>query len=277
MAEQGHGCHGWWHLPWESCFCLPPVMELSKEYSSSDGKEFYHLQCRRPWFDSWIGKIPWRREWQPTPVFLPGEFHGQRSLASYHPWHCKDLDMTEQLSWRRQQQPTPVFLTSKSHVWRSLIGCNPCGRQELDTTEWLHFHFSFSCIGEGNGNLLQCSCLENPRDGGAWWASVYGVAQSWTRLKRLSSSSSIYHARHSSRNLYILIFLTSRTALWDFLNGSVGKESACSAGNTGDVGSIPGLGRYPGEGNYNTLQYSCLKNSMDRGAWQTTVQRIAKS
>ena len=56
--------------------------------------------------------------------------------------------------------------------------------------ERLHFHFSFSCIGEGNGNPLQCSCLENPRDRGAWWAAVYGVAQSWTRLKRLSSSSS---------------------------------------------------------------------------------------
>ena len=62
------------------------------------------------------------------------------------------------------------------------------GSLESDTTEWLHFHFSLSCIGEGNGNPLQCSCLENPREGGAWWAAVYGVAQSWTRLKRLSSS-----------------------------------------------------------------------------------------
>ena len=56
-------------------------------------------------------------------------------------------------------------------------------------TERLHFHFSLSCIGGGNGNPLRCSCLENPRDGGAWWAAVYGVAQSWTRLKRLSSSN----------------------------------------------------------------------------------------
>ena len=54
-------------------------------------------------------------------------------------------------------------------------------------TERLHFHFSLSCIGDGNGNPLQCSCLENPRDGGAWWDAIYGVAQSWTRLKRLSS------------------------------------------------------------------------------------------
>ena len=55
------------------------------------------------------------------------------------------------------------------------MGCNPWGRKESDTTERLHFHFSLSCIGEGNGNPLQCSCLENPRDRGAWWASVYVV------------------------------------------------------------------------------------------------------
>ena len=70
------------------------------------------------------------------------------------------------------------------------MGCSPWGHKELDMTERLPFHFSLSCIGEGNGNPLQCSCLENPRDGGAWWAAVYGVTQSWTRLKRLSSSSS---------------------------------------------------------------------------------------
>ena len=54
------------------------------------------------------------------------------------------------------------------------------GREELDTTEWLHFHFSLSCSGEGNGNPLQCSCLENPRDGGAWWTAIYGVTESDT-------------------------------------------------------------------------------------------------
>ena len=86
--------------------------------------------------------------------------------------------------------PTPVLLPGKSHGRRSLAGCSPWGREESDTTEWLHFHFSVSCIGERNGNPLQCSCLENPRDGGAWWAAVYGVAQSRTWLKWLSSSSS---------------------------------------------------------------------------------------
>ena len=71
-----------------------------------------------------------------------------------------------------------------------LVYCVSWGREEWSTTEWLHFHFSLSCIGEGNGNPLQCSCLENPWDGGAWWAAICGVAQSRTRLKRLSSSSS---------------------------------------------------------------------------------------
>ena len=94
-------------------------------------------------------------------------------------------------SRRRQWQPTPVLLPGKFHGRRSLVGCSPWGREELDTTERLHFHFSLSCIEEGNSNPLQGSCLENPKDGRAWWADVYGVAQSRTRLKQLSSSSSI--------------------------------------------------------------------------------------
>ena len=90
--------------------------------------------------------------------------------------------------WRRRRHPTPVLLPGKSHGQRSLVGCGPWGRKELDMTERLPFHFSLSGIGEGNSNPLQCSCLENPRDGGAWCAAVYGVTQSRTRLKRLSSS-----------------------------------------------------------------------------------------
>ena len=107
----------------------------------------------------------------------------RRNVAEQFVYPCR-------LSWRRQWHPTPVLLPGRSHGRRSLVGCSPWGRWELDTTERLHFHFSLSCIGEGNGNPLQCFCLENPRDGGAWWAAVYGVAQSRTRLKRLSSSSS---------------------------------------------------------------------------------------
>ena len=105
-------------------------------------------------------------------------------------WAFVSKVMSLIFNMRRQWHPTPVHLPGKSHGWRSLEGCSPWGHWGLDMTEWLHFHSSLSCIGEGNGNPLQCSCLENPRDGGARWAAVFGVTQSWTRLKRLSSSSS---------------------------------------------------------------------------------------
>ena len=157
---------------------------------------------------------------------------------------------------RRQWHPTPVLLPGKSHGRRSLVGCSPWGRKESDTTEQLHFHFSLSCIGEGNGNPLQCSCLENPRDGGDLWASVYGVAQSQTQLKWLSSSSS------------------SRAFSLGSPGGSDGKESGC---NAGDPDSIPGSGRSHGEGNGNPPQYSCLENPLDRGAWWATVHGVTKS
>ena len=109
----------------------------------------------------------------------------QLSVAWWWWWIYKPTHVIR----RRQWHPTPVLLPGKSHGRRNLVGCSPRGREESDTTEQLPFHFSLSCIGEGNGNPLQCSCLENPRDGGAWWAAVCGVAQSRTRLKRLSSSS----------------------------------------------------------------------------------------
>ena len=84
---------------------------------------------------------------------------------------------------------------STTFAWKILWteepgGLHSMGSLESDTTERLHFHFSLSCIGEGNGSPLPCSCLENPRDGGAWWAAIYGVTQSRARLKRLSSSNS---------------------------------------------------------------------------------------
>ena len=115
--------------------------------------------------------------------------------------------------WRRQWHPTPVLLPGKSHGWRSLVGCSPWGREESDTTERLHFHFSLSCIGEVNGNPLQCSCLENPRDGGAWWAAVYGVAQNRTWLKQLSSSSSSWIYR-SLRNEVYTGSISNEVAIW---------------------------------------------------------------
>ena len=114
--------------------------------------------------------------------------------------------------WRWKWQSTPVLLPGKSHGQRGLVRYSSWSRKESDTTEWLHFHFSLSCIGEGNGNPLQCSCLENPRDEGAWWAVIYGVAQSQTRLKWLSRSSSLkftglFHASIFPSCQFFFIFL----------------------------------------------------------------------
>ena len=102
------------------------------------------------------------------------------SLLPTHDSTASVNQCTQYILRRRQWHPTPVLLPGKSHGWRSLEGCSPWGREQSDTTEQLHFHFSLLCIGEGNGNPLQCSCLENLRDGGAWWAAVHGVTQSPT-------------------------------------------------------------------------------------------------
>ena len=119
-------------------------------------------------------------------------------------------------------------------------------------TERLLFHFSLSCIGEGNGNPLQCSCLENPRDWGAWWAAVYGVAQSRTRLKWQQQQQQCI-SRASWVVLVVKNCLQCRRH------------------------KIPGSGRSPGGGHGNPLQYSCLENPMDRGTWWATVHRVTKN
>ena len=136
-------------------------------------------------------------------------------IFSFHNTICwKDYAFPIVYFRRRQWHPTPVLLPRKSHGWRSLVACSPWGHEESDMNEQLHFHFSPSCIGEGNGNPLQCSCLENPRDRGAWWAAVYGVAQGWKWLKRLSSSSSIvyfcYLCQRSIKYRHIDLFLNSQ-------------------------------------------------------------------
>ena len=114
---------------------------------------------------------------------------GLRSMGSWrvgHDW-ATSLSLFTFMHWRRQWQPTPVLLPGESQGRGSLVGSCLWGRTESDTTEGLHFHFSLSCTGEGNGNPLRCSCLGNPRDGGAWWAAIYGVTQSRTQLRWLSS------------------------------------------------------------------------------------------
>ena len=124
-------------------------LKFTNYFKLAYGFSFLHrASCVLYYRQKICGKIKIKIHWRPTPVLLPGESHGQRSLVDCSPWVAR--------SW--------------------------------DTTEQLHFHFSLSCIGEGNGNPLQCSCLENPRDRGAWWAAIYGVTQSRTQLTWLSSN-----------------------------------------------------------------------------------------
>jgi len=129
--------------------------------------------------------------------------------------------------YRRHWHPTPVLLPGESHEQRSLVGCSPWGRTESDTTEQLHFHFSLLCIGEGNGKPLQCSCLENPRDGGAWWAAIYGVAQSRTRLKRLSSSSMAWETSSDSTKVTQINGTKTPTGFFCPQNVTNGASSKC--------------------------------------------------
>ena len=97
---------------WPGCSGLPWQFRWLK----------FHLQCGRPRFDLWVGKIPWRREWLPTLVFLPGEFHGQRSLGGYSPWGCKESDMTESLS--------TLWVAMECATFKLGFECHPMGKQE---------------------------------------------------------------------------------------------------------------------------------------------------
>ena len=145
----------------------------------------------------------------------------------------------------------------------------------MDTTERLHFHPSLSCLGEGNGNPLQCSCLENPRERGAWWAAVYGVAQSRTRLKRLSSTPALAVQRHYLCWWCPLLVTVRISTLFKQRSTSLGASQVAlevkslpgSAGDARDEGLIPGSGRSPGGGHGNPLEYSCLENPMERRSW----------
>ena len=165
---------------------------------------------------------------------------------------------------------TPVLLTGKSHGWRSMEGCSPWGRWGSDTTEQLHFHFSLSCIGEGNGSPPQYSCLENPRDEGAWWAAVYGVAQSQTRLKWLINSSSRRRQRQPTP-----VLLPGKSHGWRGLVGYSpwGLEELDTTEQLHFHFSLSCIG----EGNGNPLQCSCLENPRDGGAWWTAVNGVAQS
>ena len=147
VAGRELSCNPWDGVPWTQVLCV--------------GRSLSHWTTREVPVESFSMALLW-------PPLLPS-FSVFKDLCDY--------------IWRRQWQPTPVLLPRESHGWRSLVGCSPWGHKESETTEWLHFHFSLSCIGEGNGNPLQCSCLENPRDGEPGvLASVglYRVGHDWS-------------------------------------------------------------------------------------------------
>ena len=132
----------------------------------------------------------------------------QRAGPHLHPFSLLFLPQT--LAGPSQPSEKAVAPHSSTLAWKipwteEPDRLQPMGSLRVGTTEWLHFHFSLSCIGEGNVNPLRCSCLENPRDGGAWWAAVYGVAQSRTGLKPLSSSQ-------SRRLMFLFLWIT--VAVW---------------------------------------------------------------
>ena len=185
-------------IVWEEKWC--GGVERHHSVFSYEGEGLYVWMCVFIYEASWFCFV-FRNVLMLRMVFYHfgiNEFSGAIQKTHYIP-----LSICRHYSRRRWWHPTPVLLPGKSHAQRSLVGCSPWGHEELDTTERLHFHFSLSCIREGNGNPLQCSCLENPRDGGAWWAAVSGVAQSRTRLKQLGSSSSSSSRHYSCSHFWI--------------------------------------------------------------------------
>ena len=166
---------------------LKPILENFELYFASVWDE---CNCAVVWTFFGIAFLwDWNENW-PFPVLWVFQICWYIECSTFTASSFRILNNSAEFPRRRQWHPTPVLLPGKSHGWRRLVGCSPWDHEESDMTERLHFHFSLSCIGEGNGNPLQCSCLENPRVRGAWWAAVYGVTQSRTWLKQPSSSSS---------------------------------------------------------------------------------------
>ena len=193
---------------------------------NSDRVYFLGLQnhCRW-WLQPWNEKTlsPWKESYDQP---------GWRIKKQRHYFATKGL--SSQAYRRRQWHPTPVLLPGKSHGWRSLVSCSPWGREGSDMTEWVHFHFSLSCIGEGYGNPLQYSCLENPRDWGTWWAAIWGSTElDWTEL---AAAATVKPVIFSSGHVWLGdldYWLLSMEELM-FLSLGAGEDSWESLGLQGD-------------------------------------------
>ena len=150
---------------------------------------------RRPRFYSWVRKIPWRKAWQPSPVFLPGESHGQRNQAGYSPWGHRvehNNDHAQHIYQSNHYNPSAFLPTSRTWFiimdWPSLIAlvAKNLHASAGDVRRMDLIPGSGRSPGGGNGNPLQSSCLENPMDRGAWWATVCGMAKSQTHRSDLA-------------------------------------------------------------------------------------------
>ena len=194
------------------------------------------LQCRKPGFGPWVRKIPWRREWQPSPVFLPGESHGQRNLVGHRPWSHKELDPTELL--------TLSFWLKEAGTLLDILKGIQCPVFRAAFTFWL----DIKRAKQTRQWIKSLDFLPSP-------GQFHGPGQHFC----------CNHGTGRCLRLSYLIPLTLKWGITDFNLGLPwwvsGKESTY---NTGISVSIPGSGRSPGEGNGDPLQYPCLGNPMDR-------------
>ena len=154
--------HGIW-LP----YVKVDLKGVSRRWCSGKESACQCRRCKRCRFDPWVGKIPWSWKWQPIPVFLPGKFHGQRTLRGYSPWSHKELDMTEWLN--------NFLLGFLGWVVVKNLPANAGDKKDPGLMAE-----SERFPGIGNGNPFQYSCLENSIDRGVWWSSIHGVTNSWT-------------------------------------------------------------------------------------------------
>ena len=220
----------------------------------------------------WVGKIPWRRKWLPTPVFLSGEFCGKRSLAGYSPWGCKESNTTE---WLTLPFRNIQVVTTGTRQRRAVFGK---GRESTEDNNHIS-SWQSSCVSLPLPHSLSPTSLS--------FTFKYVHTQWLTHQAPLSME--LYQQEAGCHFLLQGIFPTQGSnpgflhwqvdslsmshlgsPLLSTAEGSVadgGSDGKASVYNAGDPGSIPGTGRSPGEGNGNLLQYYCLENPMDRGAW----------